>query len=124
MARIAGINIPKEKKVKISLTYIFGIGRNLANEILVKANVDGEKRVHELSEEEVNTLQRVVQNYQLEGELRRSIRDDVQRLEKIGSYRGYRHKRGLPTRGQRTKTNARTRKGKRRAIAKVKKVIK
>lgn len=124
MARIAGINIPKEKKVKISLTYIFGIGRNLANEILVKANVDGEKRVHELSEEEVNTLQRVVQNYQLEGELRRSIRDDVQRLGKIGSYRGYRHKRGLPTRGQRTKTNARTRKGKRRAIAKVKKVIK
>lgn len=123
MARIAGINIPKEKKVKISLTYIYGIGPNIAKEVLEKANIDGEKRVHALSEEEIDTLQRTVQEFQLEGELRRSVREDIQRLAKIGSYRGYRHKRGLPLRGQRTKTNARTRKGKRRATTKGKKIV-
>ncbi len=123
MARIAGINIPKEKKVKVSLTYIYGIGHNIAKEVLGKANVNGEKRVHELTEEEVSSLQKAVQDYRLEGELRRTVREDIQRLSKISSYRGVRHKRGLPLRGQRTKTNARTRKGKRRAIAKSKKTI-
>jgi small subunit ribosomal protein S13 len=118
MARIAGINIPKEKKVKISLTYVYGIGTNIVKEILLKANVDGEKRVHELSEKEIDTIQKVVQEYKVEGELRRSIREDIQRLSKVGSYRGVRHKRGLPLRGQKTKTNARTRKGKRRAVSK------
>lgn len=120
MARIAGINIPKEKKVKISLTYVYGVGINIAKEILLKANVDGEKRVHELSEEEVNNLQKAVQEHKVEGELRRSVREDIQRLGKVGSYRGLRHKRGLPLRGQRTKTNAKTRKGKRKTTGKVK----
>jgi small subunit ribosomal protein S13 len=118
MARIAGVNIPKEKKVKISLTYVYGIGPNVATEILEKANIDGEKRVHELTGEEENILQKIVSDYQVEGELRRSVREDIQRLSKIGSYRGGRHKRGLPLRGQKTKTNARTRKGKKRAVVK------
>lgn len=123
MARIAGINIPKEKKVKISLTYVYGIGKNIAREILEKTGIDGEKRVHELTEKEVDTIQKIIGDYKLEGELRRSVKEDIQRLGKIGSYRGFRHKRGLPVRGQRTKTNARTRKGKRKAIAKSKKTV-
>lgn len=113
MARIAGINLPKEKKLEIGMTYIFGIGRVRAKEILKKAGVNIEKRVHELSEDEANRIQQVIKDYIVEGELRRSIREDIQRLKSIGSYRGFRHKRGLPSRGQRTRTNARTKKGKR-----------
>ena len=123
MARIAGINIPKEKKVKVGLTYVFGIGNSLSAEILDKTGIDPEKRVHELTEEEERKIQIAVQEYRLEGDLRRVVREDIQRLKKIGSYRGIRHMRGLPVRGQRTKTNARTRKGKKRAVAKSKKTI-
>ncbi|MFC2061972.1 30S ribosomal protein S13 [Elusimicrobiota bacterium] len=113
MARISGVNLPKEKKIKVALTYIFGIGDNLAQEIIEKTGVDGEKRVHELTDEETSSLQKEVQEYKVEGELRRYLREDIQRLKSIGSYRGFRHRRGLPLRGQRTRTNARTRKGKR-----------
>jgi len=116
MARIAGINLPKEKKVKIGLTYIYGIGQSTALKILEKAGVDKEKRVQELSEDEVNSIQKAVQDHKVEGELRRAVRDDIQRLKAIESYRGLRHRRGLPLRGQRTKTNARTRKGRRKSV--------
>ncbi|MBN2407962.1 MAG: 30S ribosomal protein S13 [Elusimicrobia bacterium] len=122
MARIAGINLPNEKKVKIGLTYIFGIGNSLARDILKKSGVNGEKRVHELTEEETNSLQKAVQDYKVEGELRREIKEDIQRLKTIGSYRGVRHRRGLPLRGQRTRTNARTKKGKRMPVGGRKKV--
>ncbi|MFH1414932.1 MAG: 30S ribosomal protein S13 [Elusimicrobiota bacterium] len=121
MARIAGINIPKEKKVKIGLTYIFGVGHNIASELIKSSGVDGEKRVHELTDDEVDKLQKALHDYKVEGELRRSVKDDIQRLVNIGSYRGVRHRKGLPLRGQKTKTNARTRKGKRRAVTKSKK---
>lgn len=114
MARIAGINLPKGKKVKIGLTYIYGIGDSTAGEILENSGVDGEKRVYQLSDEEVNALQEEVKNYTIEGELKRKKRQDIHRLKKINSYRGYRHRKGLPVRGQRTRTNARTRKGKNR----------
>lgn len=114
MARIAGINLPKDKKIKIGLTYIFGIGRTRAMDLLERSGIDPEKRVHELSEEEVNILQKEVQEYKVEGELRRSVKDDIQRLKSTGSYRGIRHRKGLPLRGQRTRTNARTKKGKRK----------
>jgi small subunit ribosomal protein S13 len=123
MARISGVNIPKDKKVKISLTYVFGIGNSLASEILDKTGIDPDKRVHELTEEEERKIQIAVQEYRLEGDLRRAVREDINRLKKIGSYRGFRHKRGLPVRGQRTKTNARTRKGRKRAVAKSKKTV-
>jgi small subunit ribosomal protein S13 len=123
MARISGINLPKEKKIKISLTYIFGIGRNLALDILKKANVDPEKKVHELSDEEVNSIQKIVQEHKVEGELRRTIREDIQRLISSGSYRGSRHRRGLPVRGQRTRTNARAKKGKRVTVGGKKKAL-
>lgn len=115
MARIAGTTLPKEKKVKIGLTYIFGIGHSLAQEILNKAKVDGEIRVKDLTEDQVNALRTVVdKEYQVEGELRREVLMNVKRLKEIGTYRGLRHLRNLPSRGQRTKTNNRTRRGNKR----------
>lgn len=118
MARIAGIDLPRDKRVEISLTYIFGIGRNTANKILAATGVNKDTRVKDLTEEEVNTLRDYIdKNIKVEGDLRREIALNIKRLIEIGSYRGIRHRRGLPVRGQRTKTNARTRKGPRRTVA-------
>jgi small subunit ribosomal protein S13 len=114
VARIAGINIPVDKRAEIGLTYIFGIGRSTAGEILAEAGVDANTKVKDLTEEEVVKLREAVEKREVEGDLRRERSQDVKRLMEIGSYRGLRHRRGLPVRGQRTKTNARGRKGPRR----------
>ncbi|HWJ41991.1 MAG TPA: 30S ribosomal protein S13 [Solirubrobacterales bacterium] len=114
MARIAGINIPVNKPVEIGLTYIFGIGRSTAQQILKETGVDPETPVKDLTEDEVIKLREAVENREVEGDLRRERSQNVKRLMEIGSYRGLRHRRGLPVRGQRTKTNARGRKGPRR----------
>ena len=112
MPRIAGVNIPENKKIPIALTYIYGIGRPLARKILMSTNVNMEKRAGNLTPQEVNQLRDVIeQQYKVEGELRREIMLNIKRLKDVGSYRGARHKRGLPVRGQRTKTNSRTRRG-------------
>jgi len=117
MARIAGVDIPRDKRVEIALTYIYGIGRSTSNAIVSKANVSPDTRVRDLTEEEVNRLREVIdREYVVEGDLRREVSQNIKRLMDIGSYRGYRHRRGLPVRGQRTRTNARTRKGPRRAM--------
>lgn len=112
MARIAGINIPKEKRVEVALTYIKGIGRAKSKEILTRLNVNPDTRVQDLTEAQVDLLREEIAKFPTEGDLRRKISLDVKRLQDIGSYRGYRHKRNLPVRGQRTKTNARTKRGK------------
>ena len=118
MARIAGINIPVNKRIEIGLTYIFGIGRSTAQQILKEAGVDPNTSVKDLTEDEVMKLREAVENREVEGDLRRERSQNVKRLMEIGSYRGLRHRRGLPVRGQRTKTNARARKGpKRMSIA-------
>jgi small subunit ribosomal protein S13 len=118
MARIAGVDLPREKRAEIGLTYIFGIGRATSRKILAEAGVSAETRVHALSDEEVNRLRRIIDaTYRVEGALRSEIARNIKRLMDIGSYRGLRHRRGLPVRGQRTHTNARTKKGPRRAIA-------
>ncbi|MGC1851730.1 MAG: 30S ribosomal protein S13 [Solirubrobacterales bacterium] len=114
MARIAGINIPVNKRVEIGLTYIFGIGRSTAQDILAETGIDPNTSVKDLTEEEVVKLREAVERHEVEGDLRRERSQDVKRLMEIGSYRGLRHRRGLPVRGQRTKTNARGRKGPRR----------
>ena len=114
MARIAGINIPVNKRIEIGLTYIFGIGRSTARQILKEAGVDPNTPVKDLTEDEVIRLRDAVENREVEGDLRRERSQNVKRLMEIGSYRGLRHRRGLPVRGQRTKTNARGRKGPRR----------
>jgi small subunit ribosomal protein S13 len=114
MARIAGINIPVNKRVEIGLTYIFGIGRSTAQDILAETKIDPDTSVKDLTEEEVVKLREAVERREVEGDLRREHSQDVKRLMEIGSYRGLRHRRGLPVRGQRTKTNARGRKGPRR----------
>ena len=125
MARIAGVDLPREKKVEIGLTYIFGIGRAIAREILEKTGVSAELRVRDLADADVNKLRQVIEkDYRVEGALRTEIAMNIKRLMDIGSYRGIRHRRGLPVRGQRTHTNARTKKGPRRAIAGKKKVTK
>ncbi|MBZ2175259.1 30S ribosomal protein S13 [Schnuerera sp. xch1] len=111
MARIAGVDLPRDKRVEIGLTYIYGIGRSRANEILKKANVNPNTRVKDLTETEVNTIRNVLDNYNVEGDLRREVALNIKRLKEINCYRGIRHRRGLPVRGQKTKTNARTRKG-------------
>lgn len=121
MPRISGIDLPKEKRIEISLTYLYGIGRALANKILAKANIDPNKRAKDLTEEEIARIALIIQKeYRVEGDLRREISQNIKRLMDIGAYRGLRHKRGLPVRGQRTRTNARTRKGPRRAIGRKK----
>ncbi|HLL82810.1 MAG TPA: 30S ribosomal protein S13 [Longimicrobium sp.] len=118
MARIAGVDLPREKRAEIGLTYIFGIGRTLSKKILAEAGVNVDTRVHALSEDDVNRIRRVIDaTYRVEGALRSEISRNIKRLMDIGSYRGLRHRRGLPVRGQRTHTNARTKKGPRRAIA-------
>ena len=125
MARIAGIDLPKQKKVYIGLTYIYGIGQFTSRAILKIANIDAEKKVSELTEEEVAKIRSImVADYKVEGALRSEVQQNIKRLMDIGAYRGLRHRRGLPVNGQRTKTNARTRKGKKRTIAGKKKVTK
>ena len=125
MARISGIDLPKDKKVEIGLTYIFGIGRSAAQEIIEKAGISAEQRVRDLTDADVNKLRQVIEKeYRVEGALRTEVSMNIKRLMDIGSYRGTRHRRGLPVRGQRTHTNARTKKGPRRAIAGKKKVTK
>ena len=112
MARIAGITLPEEKRIEIGLTYIFGIGRTKSLKILEKAKIDKDRKVKELSEDEINKIRQIIEKTEkIEGDLRKEIQMDIKRLMDIGSYRGLRHKRRLPARGQRTKTNARTRKG-------------
>ena len=111
MARIAGVDIPRNKRVEISLTYIFGIGKSTSNKILEKAGVDKDIKVKDLTEEQVGKIRTIVEEYKIEGELRKEIRLNIKRLLDIKSYRGLRHRNGLPVRGQKTKTNARTRKG-------------
>jgi len=117
LARIAGVDLPKDKRVEIGLTYIFGIGRSSSQKILQKTGVNPDTRVHKLTEEEVARLRSVIESdYKVEGALRGEVSMNIKRLIDIGSYRGLRHRRGLPVRGQRTKTNARTKKGPRRTI--------
>jgi small subunit ribosomal protein S13 len=118
MARIAGVNIPLNKRIEIGLTYVYGIGRSVANDILKAAEVDPNRPVKDLTEEEIIKVRDAVEAREVEGDLRRERSQNVKRLQEIGTYRGLRHRRGLPTRGQRTKTNARARKGpKRMSIA-------
>ena len=117
MARIAGVDIPNDKRVVVSLSYIYGIGRPLAAEILKAVDVSEDIRVKDLTEEQLTKIRNEVAKYKLEGDLRREVSLNIKRLQEIGSYRGMRHRRGLPVRGQRTKTNARTCKGPRKTIA-------
>ena len=122
MARIAGIDLPKEKRVEIGLTYIYGIGRTSASKILKEAGINPDTRVKDLTEAEESRLREAIDHgYTVEGDLRRSVALDIKRLSEIGCYRGIRHRRGLPVRGQRSKTNARTRKGPKKTIANKKK---
>ena len=122
MARIAGVDIPKDKRVEIGLTYIYGIGRVLSNRILAEAGVNPDTRVKDLTEAEVNQLRSVIDNsYTVEGDLKREVSLDIKRLMEIGCYRGIRHRKGLPVRGQKTKTNARTRKGPKKTVGRSKK---
>ena len=122
MARIAGIDLPKDKRVEIGLTYIFGIGRTSANKILKEAGINPDTRVKDLTEADEAKLREVIANgYTVEGDLRRDVAMDIKRLTEIGCYRGIRHRKGLPVRGQRSKTNARTRKGPKKTIANKKK---
>ncbi|NLN17504.1 MAG: 30S ribosomal protein S13 [Firmicutes bacterium] len=117
MARIAGVDLPRDKRVEVALTYIYGIGRSRSNEILAKTNINPDTRVRDLTEDEISRLRETIdREYHVEGDLRREVAMNIKRLIDIGSYRGLRHRRGLPTRGQRTRTNARTRKGPRRTV--------
>jgi small subunit ribosomal protein S13 len=117
MARIAGIDVPREKRVEVALTYIYGIGLPTSQKILVQANVNPDTRVRDLTEEQVNRLREIVdRRYKVEGDLRREIAMNIKRLIEIGSYRGLRHRRNLPVRGQRTKTNARQRRGPKKTV--------
>ena len=117
MARISGIDLPKDKRIEIGLTYIYGIGRALSNKIIAEAGIDPNTRVKDLTEAEVGELRTIIDNsYKVEGDLKREVSLDIKRLMEIGSYRGLRHRRGLPVRGQKTKTNARTRKGPKRTV--------
>ncbi len=125
MARIAGINIPLNKRAEIGLTYIYGVGRSTANEVLKKTNIEPDRKVRDLTEDEVSRLREAIDDLTVEGDLRRERSQNIKRLMEIGCYRGMRHRRGLPVRGQNTKTNARTRKGpKRMQVAGKKKATK
>ncbi|MDR1778328.1 MAG: 30S ribosomal protein S13 [Clostridiales Family XIII bacterium] len=122
MARIAGVDLPREKRIEIGLTYIYGIGRTTANEILRKAEVNPDIRVKDLSEEDAGKIRKIIDSeYSVEGDLRRDVSLNIKRLMEIGCYRGIRHRRGLPVRGQNTKTNARTRKGPKKTVGRKKK---
>ncbi len=117
MARIAGVDLPKKKRIEYGLTYIYGIGLKTSRDILNKVGISVDKRVHELSEDDVAAIRNEIQNsYQVEGDLRKKVAMDIKALMDLGSYRGLRHRRGLPVRGQKTKTNARTRKGKKKTV--------
>ena len=118
MARIAGVDLPKEKRIEIGLTYIYGIGRTSSNKILSEANVNPDTRVKDLTSEQEQAIRKAMENYKVEGDLRREVALNIKRLTEIGCFRGIRHRRGLPVRGQRTKTNARTRKGPRKLVSK------
>ena len=120
MARIAGVDLPKEKRVEIGLTYIYGIGRTTSNKILAEAKVSPDIRVKDLTDDQVQAIRNAMEDYKVEGDLRREVALNIKRLTEIGCFRGIRHKRGLHVRGQRTKTNARTRKGPRKLVSKKK----
>jgi small subunit ribosomal protein S13 len=125
MARIAGIDLPKQKRGVISLTYIFGIGSSKAAEILDRVEIDHDKKVQDWTDDEVSALRKLIdEEYKVEGALRSEVNGDIRRLIEIGSYRGVRHRKGLPVRGQRTQTNARTRKGRKKTVAGKKKAVK
>jgi small subunit ribosomal protein S13 len=125
MARIAGVDIPRDKRVEISLTYIYGVGRSTANTILQRAEINPDTRVKDLTEQEISRIREVLEgNHLVEGDLRRELSMNIKRLMDIGTYRGLRHRRGLPVRGQRTRTNSRTRKGPRRTVGAKKKAKK
>jgi len=122
MARIAGVDLPRDKRIEIGLTYIYGIGRKTANDILAKAEVDPNIRVKDLSEEDAGKIRKIIDSdYSVEGDLKRDVSLNIKRLMEIGCYRGIRHRRGLPVRGQNTKTNARTRKGPKKTVGRKKK---
>ena len=121
MARIAGVDLPREKRVEIGLTYIYGIGLTSSQKILKEAGVNPDTRVKDLTDDEVAKIRKAMEDYKVEGDLRREVALNIKRLTEIGCYRGVRHRRGLPVRGQRTKTNARTRKGPRKLVSKSKK---
>lgn len=118
MARLEGVDLPKNKRVEIGLTYIYGVGRSRSQNILEETGIDRDTRVKDLTEAEISKLREALDDYMVEGELRRQVRADIKRLKDIGSYRGLRHRKGLPVRGQQTQTNARTRKGPKRTIGK------
>ena len=120
MARIAGVDLPKEKRVEIGLTYIYGIGRTTSKKILAEAKVSPDIRVKDLTDDQVQAIRNAMEDYKVEGDLRREVALNIKRLTEIGCFRGIRHRRGLPVRGQRTKTNARTRKGPRKLVSKKK----
>ena len=122
MARIAGVDLPREKRVEIGLTYIYGVGNTSTKKILAEAGIDPDTRVKDLTEEEAGKIRKIIDaKYMVEGDLRREVSMNIKRLMEIGSYRGIRHRRGLPVRGQKTKTNARTRKGPKRIVGRKKK---
>ena len=123
MARIAGVDLPEQKRVDIGLTYIFGIGRSNVGKVIKNASVSPDKRFKDLTEEEINKLQKAVEKFKVEGDLRQEIEQNIKRLEEIGSYRGIRHRKGLPVRGQRTRSNARTKRGKRKTVGTVRKEV-
>lgn len=124
MARIAGVELPKNKRLEIALTYIYGIGRTTAQQILYKAEIDRNKKSDDLTDQDITSLRKIIDaDYKVEGDLRREVSLNIKRLMDFGSYRGLRHRRGLPVNGQRTKTNARTRKGPRRSVVKKKRRI-
>lgn len=121
MARITGVDLPETKRVDIGLTYIYGIGRSNVVKVLDSAKVDPAKRVKDLTDEEISKLQKAIEQFKVEGDLKQEVAQNIKRLEELGSYRGMRHRRGLPVRGQRTRSNARTRRGKRKTVGAMKK---
>lgn len=123
MARIAGVDLPKEKRVEIGLTYVYGIGLSSSQKILKDAGINPDTRVKDLTDNDIASIRKAMENYKVEGDLRRDVALNIKRLTEIGCYRGIRHRRGLPVRGQRTKTNARTRKGPRKVVSKSKKTV-
>jgi len=124
MARVAGVNLPKEKRIEIGLTSVFGIGRSLSVKILAQAKINKDTKIKDLTEDEVAKIRKLIDQHTTEGDLKRKVAMDIKRLQEIGSQRGFRHKKGLPVRGQRTRQNARTRKGKKKTIANKKTVTK
>lgn len=123
MARVAGVDLPTNKKILYALPYIYGVGQTLSKKILLEAKIDLDKRVKELTEPEILKIQKVVDEIQVEGDLRRAVQQNIRRLEEIGTYRGLRHRKNLPARGQRTRSNARTKRGKRLTVGAIKKEV-